>query len=103
MTPYQIAAELDRLEALIQPADSALEQLSALVHSHDGPLFDAVGRLKDELLRRVAESIGTEYDLLSDWWLAHQFGAVPMTVIVGDGPPRQLASNADLAEFLAEV
>lgn len=103
MTPKQITAELDSLQAVIQPADSALEQLSKLVHSHEGPLFDAVGRLKDELLRRVADGIGTEYDLLSDWWLAHQFGATPMTVIVGDGPPRQIASNADLAEFLAEV
>ena len=103
MTRQHITAELDRLQALIQPADSAIDQLSMLVLSHDGPLFDAIGRVTDELVRRMASAIGCSHDLLQDWWLVHQFGNTPMTVIVGDGPPRQLASNADLAEFLAEV
>lgn len=103
MSTQHITAELDRLQALIQPVDSAIDQLSMLVHSHEGPLFDAVGRLTDELVRRVAASTQMDYDLLQDWWLTHHFGATPMTVIVDGGPPRQLHNNADMATFLQEV
>lgn len=103
MTRQHITAELDRLQALIQPADSAIDQLSMLVLSHEGPLFDAVGRLMDELVRRVAASINMDFDLLQDWWLTHHFGATPMTVILDGGPSRQLHNNADMATFLQEV
>lgn len=103
MNTSHITAELNRLQALIQPADSALDQLSRLVLSHEGPLFDAIGRLTDELVRRVAANISADYDLLQDWWLTHHFGATPMTVIVGDAPARQLCNNAEMAAFLAEV
>lgn len=103
MNTSHITAELDRLQALIQPADSAIDQLSMLVLSHEGPLFDAVGRLMDELVRRVAASINMDFDLLQDWWLTHHFGATPMTVILDGGPPRQLHDNADMATFLQEV
>ncbi len=103
MNTSHITAELDRLQALIQPADSAIDQLSMLVLSHEGPLFDAVGRLMDELVRRVAASINMAFDLLQDWWLTHHFGATPMTVILDGGPPRQLHNNADIATFLQEV
>ena len=103
MNTQYITAELDRLQALIQPVDSAIDQLSKLVLSHEGPLFDAVGRLTDELVRRVAASTQMDYDLLQDWWLTHHFGATPMTVILDGGPPRQLHNNADMATFLQEV
>lgn len=101
--PDEITAELDRLQTLIQPADDAIAQLSTLVRSHEGPLFDAVGRLTDELVRRVAASINADYDLLQDWWLTHQFGATPMAVIIDGGPARQLHNNADMAAFLVEI
>lgn len=103
MNTEHITAELDRLQAVIQPADDALNQLCSLVSSHDGPLFDAFGLLTDELVRRVADAIGCTHDLLNDWWLVHQFGHTPMTVIVDGGPPRQLHNNADMATFLQEV
>lgn len=103
MTAQHITTELDRMQALIQPTYDAIDQLSALVRSHEGPLFDAVGRLTDELVRRVATSINADYDLLQDWWLTHQFGATPMTVIIDGGPARQLHNNGDLAAFLVEI
>lgn len=103
MSTQHITAELDRLQAVIQPADDALNQLSNLVNSHDGPLFDAIGRVTDELVRRVADAIGCTHDLLQDWWLVHQFGHTPMTVIVGDAPARQLCNNAEMAAFLTGV
>lgn len=103
MSLEHITAELDRLQALVMPASCAIDQLSSLVLSHEGPLFDAVGRLVDEVIRRVASSIGTDYDLLSDWWLTHQFGATPMTVIINGGPKLLLSTNAELAAFIAEV
>ena len=101
MTHAQITAELDRLQALIQPVDCATDQLSKLVLSHEGPLFDAIGKLVDEVICRIAASIGTDYGLLSDWWLTHQFGATPMTVVINGGPALQLRKNADLAELIA--
>ena len=103
MTAQHITTELDRLQELVQPADSAIDKLSNLVLSHEGPLFDAVGRLLDEIVRRVAASINADYDLLQDWWLTHQFGATPMTVIIDGGPARQLHNNGDLAAFLVEI
>lgn len=103
MNQQHITTELDRLQELVQPADSAIYKLSNLVLSHEGPLFDAVGRLLDEIVRRVAASINADYDLLQDWWLTHKFGATPMTVIIDGGPARQLHNNADMAAFLVEV
>lgn len=103
MSLEHITAELDRLQALVMPASRAIDQLSSLVLSHEGPLFDAVGRLLDELVRRVATSTRADYDLLQDWWLTHQFGATPMTVIINDGPELLLCSNAGMAAFIAEV
>lgn len=103
MTAQHITAELDRLQTLIQPADDAIAQLSTLVRSHEGPLFDAVGRLTDELVRRVATSISVDHDLLQDWWLTHEFGATPMTVIIDGGASRELHNNGDLAAFLVEI
>lgn len=108
MTRDQISAALDRLQALIQPADSAMDQLSALVRSHEGPLFDVIGRLIDAAIHTLAAGICASHAdavhaLLQDWWLDHQFGANPLVVIIDAGPPQHLHSNAALAAFIAEV
>lgn len=101
-TENHIAAELDKMKELVQPAESAIEQLSKLVGSHQGPLFDAVGKLQDDIARRVAVSVGCSYELISDWWLTHEFGSKPMTVSVNGGPRQLLCNNADMAAFLSD-
>ena len=58
MNSKQITGELDRLQALLQPPRDAIQLLSGLVGSHEGPLFDAVGRLVDEVIRCVAINTG---------------------------------------------
>lgn len=102
MNSKQITAELDRLQALLQPPKDAIELLSNLVGSHEGPLFDAVGRLVDEVIRSVAINIGADRELLSDWWLTHEFGAKPMQAGFVGEPLRTIDSNAMLAAFIAE-
>lgn len=101
-TETHIADELDKMKALVQPVDNAIEQLSKLVGSHEGPLFDAIGKLQDDIARRVAASVGCSYELISDWWLTHEFGATPMVVTVDRGPRQFLCNNADMAAFLSD-
>lgn len=100
-TKAHITAELDKMKALVQPADNAIEQLSKLVGSHQGPLFDAIGKLQDDIARRVAASVGCSYELITDWWLTYEFGETPMVVTVDRGPRQFLRNNADMAEFLS--
>lgn len=102
MNSKQITGELDRLQALLQPPRDAIQLLSGLVGSHEGPLFDAVGRLVDEVIRCVAINIGADRELLADWWLTHEFGAKPMQAGFVGEPLRTIDSNAMLAAFITE-
>jgi hypothetical protein len=78
----------------------ALEELAG--GSPESPLPSAVRALQGELTRQVAARLGWCEETLTDWWLTHNFGEQPMRMGLKGAPLRVIASNLELAAFIAE-
>ena len=102
MTTDQITHHLNRWQKVMQAMDARMSALFALTGDTDGPLPRAIGELQENYTRLLTEHLGWDSDALQDWWLDHEFGAIPMQAgFKGEGM-REIRDNADLAWFIHE-
>lgn len=103
MTLEKVLTTLNAWRDAMQQVDAQLAQLTALVgNSPESPLPDAVYSLQALLTVSMAMLIDADSDMLTDWWLTHNFGASPMKAGFVGEPLRTIDSNAMLAAFIAE-
>jgi len=101
-TAQEITTLLNEWQSVMREADKRIKQFSDLVGTQDGPFTQAWFDVNEFAARQVAERIGCDKDTLIDWWLVHDFGKVPMTVVF-DGVSHSLKNNTDFAEMVIEV
>lgn len=103
MNQANILTTLNTWRHAMQKVDAQMAKLTALVgNSPESPLPDAVYSLQALLTVKLAEQIDADPNMLTDWWLTHEFGAKPMQAGFVGEPLRTIDSNAMLADFIAE-
>lgn len=103
MTKDRITAILKAWHDAMLECDARVEDLSELTgHVVDSPLGDAVYQLMGEYTAAVSELIGWDAEVLSAWWLEHQFGERPMKIGFPGEALRTIAAIEVLAEFIVE-
>lgn len=101
-TRQEITLLLTEWQGVMREADKRIKQFSDLVGTQDGPLTQAWYDVNEFAAEQVAERIGCDKDTLIDWWLVHDFGVVPMTVVY-NGKRWDVKSNIDFAKMVLEV
>lgn len=102
MTITDITKLLEEWREVIQPLEDQVEALQKIFSCVGGPLVDQIHAIEIYATKTVAERIGCDADMLTDWWLTHNFGEKPMRVRVNDEPWRELTNNSEMAQFIAE-
>lgn len=103
MTPDEIRQTLRFWNDSMQECEQRMDQLADLAGQVvESPLGDAVYHVMGEYTKAVADMIGWDESVLSDWWVSHQFGERPMKIGFAGDEMRTIATIDALADFIID-
>ena len=103
MTPDEIRLALHRWHEAMQECDASMDQLAELTGPIvESPLGDAVYNVMGKYTKAVADMIGWDEGVLTDWWCSHNFGEKPMGIGFTGEELQRISTIDQLADFIIE-
>src|SRR5690554_4276241 len=91
---------LDAWQKEMQAVSEQIDELFRIFNYCGGPLPDSIVSLQEGYTRLLANHIGFDFDVLLDWWLAHEYGKRPMEIGWKGEELSTIKDNKELAEWI---
>lgn len=102
MNKQDIQLVLDAWQKEMQAVGEQMEKLYRLFGYNEGGFSGSIGFLQEGYTRLLADHIDFDFDILIDWWLAHDFGKRPLEIGFKGEELTSIKNNKELAEWIVE-